>query len=64
MFIKHNDASSLKENQILWIKKLQEQNKIQTFFNWEFFQFGDSREPEIAGILSSFVGSLMIMIIL
>ena len=63
MFIKHNDASSLKENQILWIKKLQEQNKIQTFFNWEFFQFGDSREPEIAGILSSFVGSLMIMII-
>ena len=63
MFIKHNDASGLKENQILWIQKLQEQNKIKTFFNWEFFQFGDSREPEIAGILSSFVGSLMIMII-
>ena len=63
MFIKHNDASGLKENQILWIQKLQEQNKINTFFNWEFFQFGDSREPEIAGILSSFVGSLMIMII-
>jgi phosphate transport system permease protein len=63
MFIKHNDASGLKENQILWIKKLQEQNKIETFFNWEFFQFGDSREPEIAGILSSFVGSLMIMLI-
>jgi len=63
MFIKHNEATGLKENQILWIKKLQEQNKIQTFFNWEFFQFGDSREPEIAGILSSFVGSLMIMII-
>ncbi len=63
MFIKHNDASGLKEKQILWIKKLQEQNKIKTFFNWEFFQFGDSREPEIAGVLSSFVGSLMIMII-
>ena len=63
MFIKHNDTSGLKENQIFWIKKLQEQNKIKTFFNWEFFQFGDSREPEIAGILSSFVGSLMIMII-
>ena len=63
MFIKHNDASGLKENQILWIQKLQEQNKIKTFFNWEFFQFGDSREPEIAGVLSSFVGSLMIMII-
>lgn len=63
MFIKHNDASGLKENQILWIKKLQDQHKIKTFFNWEFFQFGDSREPEIAGVLSSFVGSLMIMII-
>lgn len=63
MFIKHNDASGLKENQILWIKNLQQQNKIKTFFNWEFFQFGDSREPEIAGILSSFVGSLMIMLI-
>ncbi len=63
MFIKHQDTSGLKENQILWIKKLQEQNKIKTFFNWEFFQFGDSREPEIAGILSSFVGSLMIMLI-
>ena len=63
MFIKHKDASGLKENQILWIKKLQEQHKIKTVFNWEFFQFGDSREPEIAGILSSFVGSLMIMII-
>jgi phosphate transport system permease protein len=63
MFIKHKDASGLKENQILWIKKLQEQHKIKTVFNWEFFQFGDSREPEIAGILSSFIGSLMIMII-
>jgi len=63
MFIKHKDASNLKENQILWIKKLQEQNRIKVFFNWEFFQFGDSREPEIAGILSSFVGSLRIMII-
>jgi len=63
MFIKHNHHESLNQTQLNIIKNLIEQNRIKTFFNWDFFKFGDSREPEIAGIRASFVGSLLVMLV-
>ncbi len=63
MFIKHKDASTLNENQLRWVKDLQEKNEVKAIFNWKFFQFADSREPEIAGIGAAMVGSFFVMLI-
>ena len=44
--------------EIAWAEELQATGEIRRVFNTGFFTRGDSREPEIAGILSAFVGSL------
>lgn len=41
-----------------WIDSLQTNSQLRRVINWNFLTGGDSREPEIAGILSAFVGSL------
>jgi len=63
MFIKHHDTSTLNEDQVLWLKDLAEKNEIRKVFNWKFFTFADSREPEIAGIGAGIVGSIFVMLI-
>ncbi len=40
-----------------WIATLQEQGHLRRVFNWGFLTNGDSREPEVAGILSALVGT-------
>jgi phosphate transport system permease protein len=44
--------------EIAWIETLQQAGQVRSVFNWNFLTNGDSREPEIAGILSALVGSL------
>lgn len=63
IFLKDKTQSSLGEKQIIWIEKLQKENKIRQVFNWKFFTFADSREPEIAGIAASLIGSFLAMAI-
>jgi phosphate transport system permease protein len=63
MFFKHKNHSSLKENQLSWLNKLESENKLRTVLNWKFFQFADSREPEIAGIGAGLTGSIFVMLI-
>jgi phosphate transport system permease protein len=63
IFFKHNVLSSLNDRQIAALLDLQKENKIRKVFNWKFFQFADSREPEIAGVKASIVGSFLTMII-
>lgn len=53
----------IKPNQLAWIQALQDQHKIRKQFNWTFFKAGDSREPELAGILGAAVGSFYTIII-
>jgi len=69
MFIKGNisadaDESRRKINdkQISWLNKLESSDRIKKAFNTYFFTSGDSRDPEMAGILGSFVGSLLVII--
>jgi phosphate transport system permease protein len=50
-------SSRLKEHQLVWIKGLVEQGRLQKQFNVAFFTQGDSREPELAGIWGAVVGS-------
>lgn len=44
--------------EVTWAQELQQAGEIRRVFNTGFFTKGDSREPELAGILSAFVGSL------
>jgi phosphate transport system permease protein len=66
LFVKGEIDASLPENQrrisdaeIVWIKDLQDNGQIRRVLNWNFLTNGDSREPEIAGILSALVGSAL-----
>jgi len=63
MFFKHKNNSSLNEKQVAWLENLQSQNQIRTVLNWKFFEFADSREPEIAGIGAGLTGSILVMLI-
>ena len=53
------DDRRVKDTEITWLDSLQAGNAINTRFNSRFFTGGDSREPEIAGILGAMVGSLI-----
>lgn len=48
----------ISDKQIAWIDRLAAQGKLEKKFNVLFFINGDSREPELAGILGAFVGSV------
>jgi len=52
------DSRQIKDKQIVWLDKLKEQGRLRKVFNTTFFTEGDSREPEQAGMLGSFIGSL------
>ncbi|MFO7913766.1 MAG: phosphate ABC transporter permease PstA [Desulfotignum sp.] len=53
----------IKDNQLSWIDRLQEQGRIEKRFNTTFFTAGDSREPEQAGILGAVTGSFYTLIV-
>lgn len=63
MFFKHGDDAVLNEKQKIWLNKIKEEKSFKIIFNWQFFKFADSREPEIAGIGAGLVGSFMTMLI-
>ena len=47
------DQRKITDKEISWINNLEANGQIRTKVNWGFFRNGDSREPEIAGILAS-----------
>jgi len=49
----------INDAQALWLEELNSEGRIQTSFAWRFFESGDSREPELAGIRGALVGSLL-----
>lgn len=57
------EGRRLSNQQIAWIEKLQEQDKIDTRFNTTFFTTGDSREPELAGIKGALYGSFFTLLV-
>lgn len=52
---------SVKQGQ--WIQKLDEAGLVKRSFNTTLFTAGDSREPELAGMWGSIVGSLLTMFV-
>lgn len=53
----------LKDRQIGWVDRLEEEGRLETRFNWTFFTSGDSREPELAGIAVAVLGSLFSLLV-
>lgn len=51
------------DNQLAWIDKLIGQGRLERRFNSTFFTSGDSREPELAGVLGGIKGSLLTLLI-
>lgn len=52
-------AGKLGPAQLEWVAALEQSGALKTRFNAGFFLNGDSREPELAGILSAFTGTMM-----
>ncbi|RZV34924.1 MAG: phosphate ABC transporter permease PstA [Acidimicrobiales bacterium] len=52
-----------KDRDIAWFNTLKDQGKIKKKFNTTFFKSGDSREPEMAGILGAAFGSFFSLLV-
>jgi phosphate transport system permease protein len=53
----------LQDNQQAWLDILRSQGKLEKQFNTTFFTAGDSREPEMAGILGGVKGTFLTLLI-
>ena len=42
-----------------WAESLIAQGRLRSVFNWRFLSSGDSREPELAGVLGALIGSFL-----
>ncbi len=58
-----NIVTRMNENQLSWAKKLQDDGRLDVRFNTAFFENGDSREPELAGIKAALIGSAFTLLI-
>lgn len=57
------DLRRLKDNEVSWLNTLTEQDRLKTSFNTAFFSNGDSREPEMAGILGALMGTFFSLLV-
>ena len=51
----------LKDHQVAWFERLEDEGAVSTRFNTGFFTDGNSRYPELAGIWAALIGSLLTM---
>jgi len=59
----NEDNRRIRDNQLTWIDKLIDDGRLERRFNWTFLTSGDSREPELAGILGAAKGSFLTLLI-
>ncbi len=57
------NAGRLNAQEVAWVRIFERNQNIETRFNTRFFTAGDSREPELAGILSSLTGTAFTLLI-
>jgi phosphate transport system permease protein len=57
------DGNRLNDNQLSWLTALESDSAVKKQFNTILFSAGDSREPELAGLWGSVVGSLYSLVI-
>ncbi len=51
------------DQQIEWVQQLRESGEVRSRFNWTLLSAPDSRDPELAGVASAIVGSLLTMLV-
>jgi phosphate transport system permease protein len=56
-------GARFKPDQLAWINSLRDQGRIDVRFNRTFFTSGDSRDPEMAGILAAAKGSFFMLLV-
>ena len=56
-------VTRMSDKQIGWAKTLQDTGNLEVRFNSTFFENGDSREPELAGIRAALMGSAFTLLI-
>jgi phosphate transport system permease protein len=57
------DSRKIRDREIAVLEKLKDFGVVRTVPNFAFFANGDSREPELAGILGALVGSALTMLV-
>ncbi len=65
-YVDRDDAttpSRLSAKELAWYDELQAQQRLQRRFNTALFSRGDSRDPELAGILGAAVGSALTLFV-
>ncbi|MEK6734668.1 MAG: phosphate ABC transporter permease PstA [Pseudomonadota bacterium] len=63
MALNEDNYDNFNSNEQMIIKKLLSNNLIKKTYNLSFFFSKESREPELAGILTAFIGSLYTLVI-
>ncbi len=63
LFVKHGAPGRLGDKEQGWVGALREAGDVRVVFNRGFFLNGDSREPELAGIASAFVGTALTLLV-
>ncbi|MEA2108956.1 MAG: phosphate ABC transporter permease PstA [Pseudomonadota bacterium] len=58
-----DEGCRLSNQQLEWVKKLQDDSRIKKQFNRSFFTAGDSRDPELSGILGALQGTIFTLLI-
>ncbi len=53
----------INDKEIIWLTSLRDAGMVKSGFNWPFFQRGDSREAEVAGVLGGMVGSALTLLV-
>ncbi len=53
----------INDKEIIWLTSLRDAGMVESGFNWPFFQRGDSREAEVAGVLGGMVGSALTLMV-
>lgn len=58
-----NNAETINDKQVEWLKNFSANDQFQKVFNSGFFTQGDSRNPESAGFLGAMVGSALTLLV-
>lgn len=60
---KPETSRRVSDKQVSWVEQLRARGDIQRVANVSFFTSGDSREPELAGILNAVIGSALSLLV-
>lgn len=53
----------LSDKETVWLEQFAQTGKVERHFAWNLFTSGDSREAELAGLLGSLIGSLLVLLV-